>query len=69
MKETPLDDDPKSPLYGKNVVTVFGQPLFTSEGGADDVPDVLSGQSSKSSDTGSKSGSGGLLDSINPFKK
>jgi len=70
VKEIPLDDDPKSPLYGKNVVTVFGQPLFTSEGGADDVPDVLSTQSGKSSDTGSKSGSsGGFLDSINPFKK
>ncbi|HEY7164883.1 MAG TPA: peptidylprolyl isomerase [Candidatus Binatia bacterium] len=67
IKETPLEeDDPKSPLYGKKVVTVFGQPLFTSEGDGDDVPDVLSPQTNKS-DSGSKSG--GFLDSINPFKK
>src|ERR1043166_9377600 len=63
-KETPLDEDPKSPLYGKNVVTVFGVPLFTSDSAGDDVPDVLSAPTSKSPDTGSKSSqsqSGDLL--------
>jgi peptidyl-prolyl cis-trans isomerase SurA len=71
-KETPLDEDPKSPLYGKNVVTVFGVPLFTSDSAGDDVPDVLSAPTSKSPDTGSRSSqsqSGGVLDSLNPFKK
>ena len=69
VKETPLEeDDPNSPLYNKNVVSVFGFPLFTKEGEGDDVPDVLTPQANKATDSGSKSG-GGILDSINPFKK
>ncbi len=52
-KETDLDEeDPKSPMYGKKVVSVFGIPLFTKEGD-DDVPDVLSAP-----DDGTKSNSG-----------
>src|SRR3972149_6509682 len=35
------ENDPKSPMYGKKIVSVFGVPLFTSEA-TDDVPDVLS---------------------------
>jgi hypothetical protein len=32
VKETPFEDeDPKSPLGGKSVVSVFGVPLFTTE--------------------------------------
>jgi hypothetical protein len=73
-KETDLEDnDPKSPMYDKKVVSVFGVPLFTKQGD-DDVPDVLSTPAdSDQSDSGqSDSGnSGGFLSSIfgslNPF--
>ncbi len=73
-KETDLeDDDPKSPMYGKKVVSVLGVPLFTKESD-DDVPDVLStpADSGKSDSSKSDSGkSGGFLssvfDSLNPF--
>jgi peptidyl-prolyl cis-trans isomerase SurA len=69
VKETPTeDDDPNSPMHGKNIVNVFGVPLFTSDA-ADDVPDVLSTPADKSSDAGSSSGqSGGFFDKLNPFK-
>lgn len=75
FKETPLeDDDPKSPLYGKNVVSIFGVPLFTSQNAGDDVPDVLSAPVQKSSDSDSKTTQSGgffssIVDSINPFKR
>lgn len=50
-KETDLDEDnPKSPMYGKKIVSVFGVPLFTKESSDEDVPDVLSAP-----DDGSKS--------------
>lgn len=73
-KETDLEDeDPKSPMYGKKVVSVLGIPLFTKES-ADDVPDVLSApdDAGKSDSGKSDSGkSGGFLSSIfgslNPF--
>lgn len=48
-KETPIEEeDPTSPLYGKNVVSIFGVPLFTRDV-IEDVPDVLSepGQSAR----------------------
>jgi peptidyl-prolyl cis-trans isomerase SurA len=69
VKETPTeDDDPNSPMHGKNIVNVFGVPLFTSDA-ADDVPDVLSTPADKSSDAGSSSAqSGGFFDKLNPFK-
>ena len=69
VKETPFEeDDQKSPLYKKNVVTVFGVPLFASEGDADDVPDVLSAPAEKSTASTTSSGqSGGFFDSLNPF--
>ena len=61
VKETPMDDDnPKSPMSGKNVVSVFGVPLFATEA-PDDAPDVLNPQPPKDSDKGS------FLDSLNPF--
>lgn len=42
-KETDLNEnDPKSPMYGKKVVSVLGVPLFTKQSEDDDVPDVLS---------------------------
>ena len=40
IKETPLEDDPNSPLYGKSVVSVLGVPLFTTDT-VEDAPDVL----------------------------
>jgi hypothetical protein len=68
-KETPLDElDPKGPLADKNIVSVFGVPLFTSER-VDDVPDVLA-PAAENSRSGS-SGSGGffssVIDTLNPF--
>jgi hypothetical protein len=54
------DDNPKSPMSGKNVVSVFGVPLFATEA-PDDAPDVLDPQPPKDSDKGS------FLDSLNPF--
>jgi peptidyl-prolyl cis-trans isomerase SurA len=75
VKETPLEeDDPKSPLYGRNIVSVFGVPLFSSDSTADDVPDVLSSSVDKSADNGSKSAQSGgffssIVDSLNPFKR
>ena len=41
VKETPFEDeDPKSPLAGKSVVSIFGMPLFTTDT-PDDVPDIF----------------------------
>jgi peptidyl-prolyl cis-trans isomerase SurA len=70
VKEVPMeDDDPKSPMAGKSIVNVFGVPLFAKDT-VDDVPDVLSTPTDKSSGGGSSSGqSGGVLDTLNPFKR
>ena len=65
VKETPFDEeDPKSPLAGKKVVSVLGVPLFTTED-VDDVPDVLTPPlPPKDSEKGVFSN---VLDSLNPF--
>jgi hypothetical protein len=61
VKETPVEDqDPKSPMAGKNIVSVLGVPLFTTEA-PDEAPDVLNPAPAKSSDQG------GFFDSLNPF--
>ena len=73
-KETPLDElDPKGPLADKNIVSVFGVPLFTSER-VDDVPDVLApaAEKSRSGASGSDSNKSGgffssIIDTLNPF--
>jgi peptidyl-prolyl cis-trans isomerase SurA len=70
-KETPLEElDPNSPLSNKNVVSVFGVPLFTSER-VDDVPDVLAEPTQKSSEASGSSKSDGffssVIDTLNPF--
>ena len=73
-KETPLDElDPKGALADKNIVSVFGVPLFTSER-VDDVPDVLAPAAEKSSSgaSGSDSNKSGgffssIVDTLNPF--
>jgi len=52
-KEIPFDDDdPKSPLYGKSIVTIFGMPLYTKDT-SEDVPDILNAP------VGGATGSGG----------
>jgi peptidyl-prolyl cis-trans isomerase SurA len=68
-KETDLEEeDPKSPLYGKKIVSVFGVPLFTKEG-ADDVPDVLVAPDDANKSDSGKSGGflSSIFDSLNPF--
>ena len=63
VKETPFEeDDPKTPLRGKSIVSVLGVPLFTTET-VEDSPDVLS-PAPKESEKGVVSN---ILDSLNPF--
>jgi peptidyl-prolyl cis-trans isomerase SurA len=74
VTETPVEDeDPKGPLAGKNIVNVFGIPLFTTEA-TEDVPDVLASPPDKPSGAGSSSGRSegffsSIVDSLNPFKR
>jgi peptidyl-prolyl cis-trans isomerase SurA len=63
VKETPFEDeDAKSPLKDKSIVTVFGVPLFTTDT-VEDAPDVLSPPPSQSG----KGVISTILDSLNPF--
>ncbi|HYA28991.1 MAG TPA: peptidylprolyl isomerase [Acidobacteriota bacterium] len=63
VKEVPFeDDDPKSPVSGKSVVTVFGLPVGTTDT-VEDAPDVLN---PKPADSG-KGVFSTILDSLNPF--
>ena len=66
VKETPAEEqDPKSPLAGKNIVSVFGVPLFTSEATDDETPDILTPPPpQKDPEKGTFSN---ILDSLNPF--
>jgi parvulin-like peptidyl-prolyl isomerase len=65
VKETPFEEeDPKSPLSGKSVVSVFGVPLFTTDT-AEDVPDVLAPP--PPAPEPSKGTFSNILDSLNPF--
>ena len=60
VKQTPVEDiDPKSPIAGRSIVSVFGVPLGTQET-PEDAPDVLNPPPAKSSDKS-------ILDSLNPF--
>jgi peptidyl-prolyl cis-trans isomerase SurA len=62
VKETPFEDeDSKSPLSGKSVVSIFGVPLFTTDS-VEDAPDVLAPQPEEPEKGGSS-----ILDSLNPF--
>ncbi|HEX9787033.1 MAG TPA: peptidylprolyl isomerase [Candidatus Binatia bacterium] len=65
VKETPFEDeqDPKSPLQGKNIVSVFGVPLFTTET-AEEAPDVFAPPPKEPQKKGVVSS---ILDSLNPF--
>ena len=63
VKETPFEEeDPKSPLAGRSVVSIFGVPLFTTDT-VDDVPDILT---PPKQDSG-KGVFSTIIDSLNPF--
>jgi peptidyl-prolyl cis-trans isomerase SurA len=74
VSETPLDElDPNGPLADKNIVSVFGVPLFATER-VEEVPDVLAPASEQPRPSGSDSEankSGGffssVIDTLNPF--
>ena len=60
VKEIPFEEeDPKSPVAGKSIVSVFGVPLFTTDT-VEEVPDVLTPPKPESE-------KGTFLDSLNPF--
>jgi parvulin-like peptidyl-prolyl isomerase len=64
IKETPFEaEDPKSPLAGKSIVSIFGVPLFTTDT-PDDVPDILAPPPPAKEDKGIFSS---IVDTINPF--
>jgi hypothetical protein len=63
VKETPFEDeDAKSPLKDKSIVSVFGLPVFTTDS-VEDAPDVLNPPPSESG----KGVFSSILDSLNPF--
>ncbi|MGE5302946.1 MAG: peptidylprolyl isomerase [Alphaproteobacteria bacterium] len=71
-KETDLEEeDPKSPMYGKKVVSVLGIPLFTTDSPDDDVPvpDVPAAAPDEGKSDSSKSGGffSSIVDTLNPF--
>jgi peptidyl-prolyl cis-trans isomerase SurA len=62
VKETPFEDvDPKSPVAGKSVVSVFGMPLFTTDT-VEDAPDILNPPPPEKKGVLST-----IVDSLNPF--
>ena len=64
VSETPFEEeDPKSPLANKSVVSVFGMPLFVTDN-VDDAPDILTPQPEPEQSKGIFSS---IVDSINPF--
>jgi parvulin-like peptidyl-prolyl isomerase len=63
VKETPFEeDDPKNPLSGRSIVSVFGMPLFTKET-VEDAPDILTPPPQPAE----KGVVSNILDSLNPF--
>jgi len=65
-KETPMDEmDPTGPLADKNIVSVFGVPLFTTER-TDDAPELPAELAPPVENSGGGS-SGSVLDTLNPF--
>jgi peptidyl-prolyl cis-trans isomerase SurA len=66
-KETDLgEEDPKSPLYGKSVVSVLGLPLFTKEAG-EDAPELPLDPPSRAEPRNSGGFFSSIVDSLNPF--
>jgi len=75
VSETASDEEEQKagPLSGKNIVSVFGVPLFTTDR-VDDVPDILStpAQPSEKSSSTQQSDSGffsSIVNRLNPFKR
>lgn len=71
--ESSEEDSKKGPLAGKNIVSVFGVPLFTKDS-VDDVPDILSPpvQPAEKNSQAQESGSGffsSIVNRLNPFKR
>ena len=65
VNETPFEDeDPKSPLSNKSVVSIFGMPLFVTEN-ADDTPDIFAPPAPEPEK--SKGIFSSIVDSLNPF--
>jgi len=66
VNETPFEDqDPKSPVSNKSVVSVFGMPLFVTDN-ADDAPDIFAPPPEEKA-TQSKGIFSSIIESINPF--
>jgi peptidyl-prolyl cis-trans isomerase SurA len=74
IKETASDEEDQKtgPLAGKNVVSVFGVPLFTTDR-VDDVPDILSPPVQPEKNSQPQESDSGFFSSIvnrlNPFKR
>jgi peptidyl-prolyl cis-trans isomerase SurA len=67
VDETPFEDeDPKSPLSNKSVVSVFGMPLFVTEN-AEDTPDIFAPPPPEDKAEQSKGVFSSIVDSLNPF--
>jgi len=65
VNETPFEDeDPKSPLSNKSVVSVFGMPLFVTDN-ADETPDIFAPPAPEAEK--SKGIFSSIVDSLNPF--
>ena len=65
VNETPFEDeDPKSPLSNKSVVSIFGMPLFVTDK-ADDSPDIFAPPAPEKGQ--SKGVFSSIVDSLNPF--
>jgi peptidyl-prolyl cis-trans isomerase SurA len=66
VNETPFEDeDPKSPLSNKSVVSIFGMPLFVTDS-ADDTPDIFAPPPEEKAGQ-SKGIFSSIVDSLNPF--
>jgi len=64
VSETPFEDeDPKSPLSNKSVVSFFGVPLFVTDN-AEEAPDIFAPPAPAESSKGIFSS---IVDSLNPF--
>jgi len=75
VSETPSNEEEQKqgPLAGKNIVSVFGVPLFTTDR-VDDVPDILSppAQPSEKNSPAQEPQSGffsSIVNRLNPFKR
>jgi hypothetical protein len=74
ISETASDEEEqkKGPLAGKNIVSVFGVPLFSTDR-VEDVPDILSPPVQPEKNSQAQESESGFFSSIvnrlNPFKR